>query len=157
MALDLTLSPPEAALPGRRSGMGHGDLDTRQHQGPSKGLLFCGQVAPGSTGPWPALRSLLHRNLVYRTHQPARWGQLQGGAGPSGGRGIVHDVLSGACSRLAILRSHNVEVGGGLASRSPIGGRGYQEGLRDQAGRVRCHRLLDKQKGFAENIAFDRS
>ncbi|KAK1335559.1 hypothetical protein QTO34_003349 [Cnephaeus nilssonii] len=30
-------------------------------------------VAPGSTGPWPALRSLLHRNLVYRTHQPARY------------------------------------------------------------------------------------
>lgn len=43
----------------------------------AKGLLFCGQVAPVSTGPWPALRSLLHRNLVYRTHQPARWGQLQ--------------------------------------------------------------------------------
>ncbi|ELK24326.1 Crossover junction endonuclease MUS81 [Myotis davidii] len=31
------------------------------------------RVAPGSTGPWPALRSLLHRNLVYRTHQPARY------------------------------------------------------------------------------------
>ncbi|CAK6449745.1 unnamed protein product [Pipistrellus nathusii] len=30
-------------------------------------------VAPGSTGPWPALRSLLHRNLVCRTHQPARY------------------------------------------------------------------------------------
>ncbi|XP_023620870.1 crossover junction endonuclease MUS81 isoform X2 [Myotis lucifugus] len=30
-------------------------------------------VAPGRTGPWPALRSLLHRNLVYRTHQPARY------------------------------------------------------------------------------------
>lgn len=60
-----------------RSGMGHRGLDTRQHQGLSKGPLFCEQVAPGSTGPWPALRSLLHRNLVYRTHQPARWGQLQ--------------------------------------------------------------------------------
>lgn len=59
MALDLTLNSPEAALPGLSKG------------------LFCGQVAPGSTGPWPALRSLLHRNLVYRTHQPARWGQLQ--------------------------------------------------------------------------------
>ncbi|XP_059566036.1 crossover junction endonuclease MUS81 isoform X1 [Myotis daubentonii] len=31
------------------------------------------RVAPGRTGPWPALRSLLHRNLVYRTHQPARY------------------------------------------------------------------------------------
>ncbi|XP_005864319.1 PREDICTED: crossover junction endonuclease MUS81 isoform X2 [Myotis brandtii] len=30
-------------------------------------------VAPGRTGPWPALRSLLHRNLVYRTQQPARY------------------------------------------------------------------------------------
>ncbi|XP_059003436.1 crossover junction endonuclease MUS81 isoform X7 [Mustela lutreola] len=29
-------------------------------------------VAPGSTRPWPALRSLLHRNLVLRTHRPAR-------------------------------------------------------------------------------------
>lgn len=35
------------------------------------------RVAPGSARPWPALRSLLHRNLVLRTHQPARWGQLQ--------------------------------------------------------------------------------
>ncbi|XP_044617860.2 crossover junction endonuclease MUS81 [Equus asinus] len=31
------------------------------------------RVAPGSTRPWPALRSLLHRNLVLRTHQPARY------------------------------------------------------------------------------------
>lgn len=70
----------------------------------------------------------------------------------------MHDVLSGACSHLAIPRSHNIEVGGGLTSRSPTGkGGADQEGLRDQAGRVRCHRLLDKQKGFAENIAFDRS
>ncbi|XP_059257444.1 crossover junction endonuclease MUS81 isoform X6 [Mustela nigripes] len=30
------------------------------------------RVAPGSTRPWPALRSLLHRNLVLRTHRPAR-------------------------------------------------------------------------------------
>ncbi|XP_009183877.1 crossover junction endonuclease MUS81 isoform X4 [Papio anubis] len=29
------------------------------------------RVAPGSARPWPALRSLLHRNLVLRTHQPA--------------------------------------------------------------------------------------
>nr|KAF6438326.1 MUS81 structure-specific endonuclease subunit [Molossus molossus] len=28
-------------------------------------------VAPVSARPWPALRSLLHRNLVFRTHQPA--------------------------------------------------------------------------------------
>ncbi|KAM5225351.1 crossover junction endonuclease MUS81 isoform 2-T3 [Hipposideros larvatus] len=28
-------------------------------------------VAPGSARPWPALRSLLHRNLILRTHQPA--------------------------------------------------------------------------------------
>lgn len=31
------------------------------------------RMAPGSTRPWPALRSLLHRNLVLRTHQPARY------------------------------------------------------------------------------------
>lgn len=30
-------------------------------------------VAPGSARPWPALRSLLHRNLVLRTHEPARY------------------------------------------------------------------------------------
>lgn len=30
-------------------------------------------VASGSARPWPALRSLLHRNLVLRTHQPARY------------------------------------------------------------------------------------
>ncbi|XP_047735359.1 crossover junction endonuclease MUS81 isoform X3 [Prionailurus viverrinus] len=29
------------------------------------------RAAPGSARPWPALRSLLHRNLVLRTHQPA--------------------------------------------------------------------------------------
>nr|XP_055170934.1 crossover junction endonuclease MUS81 isoform X3 [Nyctereutes procyonoides] len=38
-------------------------------------LQRCAQKAPrvalGSTRPWPALRSLLHRNLVLRTHQPA--------------------------------------------------------------------------------------
>uniref|UniRef100_A0A8C0R1F7 Crossover junction endonuclease MUS81 n=1 Tax=Canis lupus dingo TaxID=286419 RepID=A0A8C0R1F7_CANLU len=38
-----------------------------------EGLLSYGQVALGSTRPWPALRSLLHRNLVLRTHQPARY------------------------------------------------------------------------------------
>uniref|UniRef100_A0A452FVT2 Crossover junction endonuclease MUS81 n=1 Tax=Capra hircus TaxID=9925 RepID=A0A452FVT2_CAPHI len=31
------------------------------------------RVASGSARPWPALRSLLHRNLVLRTHQPARY------------------------------------------------------------------------------------
>nr|XP_031546767.1 crossover junction endonuclease MUS81 isoform X5 [Vicugna pacos] len=31
------------------------------------------RVAPGSARPWPALRSLLHRNLVLRTHRPARY------------------------------------------------------------------------------------
>nr|XP_010346641.2 crossover junction endonuclease MUS81 isoform X3 [Saimiri boliviensis boliviensis] len=31
------------------------------------------KVAPGRARPWPALRSLLHRNLVLRTHQPARY------------------------------------------------------------------------------------
>ncbi|XP_035933489.1 structure-specific endonuclease subunit MUS81 [Halichoerus grypus] len=31
------------------------------------------KVAPGSARPWPALRSLLHRNLVLRTHRPARY------------------------------------------------------------------------------------
>ncbi|XP_068833347.1 crossover junction endonuclease MUS81 isoform X2 [Capricornis sumatraensis] len=31
------------------------------------------RVVSGSARPWPALRSLLHRNLVLRTHQPARY------------------------------------------------------------------------------------
>ncbi|XP_061058045.1 crossover junction endonuclease MUS81 isoform X3 [Eubalaena glacialis] len=31
------------------------------------------RVAPGSARPWPALRSLLHRNLVLRMQQPARY------------------------------------------------------------------------------------
>ncbi|XP_022363273.1 crossover junction endonuclease MUS81 isoform X3 [Enhydra lutris kenyoni] len=31
------------------------------------------RVAPGNTRPWPALRSLLHRNLVLRSHRPARY------------------------------------------------------------------------------------
>ncbi|KFO28395.1 crossover junction endonuclease MUS81 isoform X2 [Fukomys damarensis] len=31
------------------------------------------RIAPRSSRPWPALRSLLHRNLVLRTHQPARY------------------------------------------------------------------------------------
>ncbi|XP_060014573.1 crossover junction endonuclease MUS81 isoform X3 [Lagenorhynchus albirostris] len=31
------------------------------------------RVAPGSARPWPALRSLLHRNLILRTQQPARY------------------------------------------------------------------------------------
>lgn len=31
------------------------------------------EVASASARPWPALRSLLHRNLVLRTHQPARY------------------------------------------------------------------------------------
>ncbi|XP_036717714.1 crossover junction endonuclease MUS81 isoform X2 [Balaenoptera musculus] len=31
------------------------------------------RVAPGSARPWPVLRSLLHRNLVVRTQQPARY------------------------------------------------------------------------------------
>ncbi|XP_023566398.1 crossover junction endonuclease MUS81 isoform X3 [Octodon degus] len=31
------------------------------------------EIAPLSSRPWPALRSLLHRNLVLRTHQPARY------------------------------------------------------------------------------------
>ncbi|XP_037695956.1 crossover junction endonuclease MUS81 [Choloepus didactylus] len=31
------------------------------------------RVAPGSARPWPALRSLLHKNLILRTHQPARY------------------------------------------------------------------------------------
>uniref|UniRef100_A0A8C6A5C0 Crossover junction endonuclease MUS81 n=1 Tax=Marmota marmota marmota TaxID=9994 RepID=A0A8C6A5C0_MARMA len=31
------------------------------------------KVVPGNAQSWPALRSLLHRNLVLRTHQPARY------------------------------------------------------------------------------------
>ncbi|XP_073905304.1 crossover junction endonuclease MUS81 isoform X5 [Castor canadensis] len=40
-------------------------------------LQRCAQKAPkvasGSARPWPALRVLLHRNLVLRTHRPARY------------------------------------------------------------------------------------
>ncbi|XP_055271482.1 crossover junction endonuclease MUS81 isoform X2 [Moschus berezovskii] len=55
----------------------------REHQNPSgQGFLTkeellqrCApkvpRVAPGSARSWPALRSLLYRNLVLRTHQPA--------------------------------------------------------------------------------------
>lgn len=31
------------------------------------------RVTPGSSRSWPALRSLLHKNLVLRAHQPARY------------------------------------------------------------------------------------
>ncbi|XP_052570820.1 crossover junction endonuclease MUS81 isoform X4 [Peromyscus californicus insignis] len=31
------------------------------------------RVVPGSSRPWPALRGLLHRNLVLRTHRPSRY------------------------------------------------------------------------------------
>ncbi|XP_049993751.1 crossover junction endonuclease MUS81 isoform X2 [Alexandromys fortis] len=31
------------------------------------------RVVPGSSKPWPALRGLLHRNLVLRTHRPSRY------------------------------------------------------------------------------------
>ncbi|XP_007942950.1 crossover junction endonuclease MUS81 [Orycteropus afer afer] len=60
-------------------------LLSREHLNPS-GCSFltkeellqrCAQkaprVVPGSARPWPALRSLLHRNLVFRTHHPARY------------------------------------------------------------------------------------
>ncbi|KAM8818575.1 crossover junction endonuclease MUS81 [Rhynchonycteris naso] len=36
-------------------------------------------MAPGRSQPWTALRSLLHRNLVLRTHQPARYSLTQEG------------------------------------------------------------------------------
>jgi hypothetical protein len=45
-----------------------------QHQGLSEGFFPYPQVASGSARPWPALRVLLHRNLVLRTHRPARYG-----------------------------------------------------------------------------------
>ncbi|KAM5248457.1 crossover junction endonuclease MUS81 [Ctenodactylus gundi] len=54
-------------------------LDSDGHSFLSKEELLqrCAQRAPkavpGSARPWPALRSLLHRSLVLRTHQPARY------------------------------------------------------------------------------------
>ncbi|XP_033716992.1 crossover junction endonuclease MUS81 isoform X2 [Tursiops truncatus] len=54
-------------------------LNPSSHGFPTKDELLqrCAQkaprVAPGSARPWPALRSLLHRNLVLRTQQPARY------------------------------------------------------------------------------------
>ncbi|XP_077718575.1 structure-specific endonuclease subunit MUS81 isoform X6 [Canis aureus] len=57
-------------------------------------LQRCAQKAPrvalGSTRPWPALRSLLHRNLVLRTHQPAR---ILGTALQRGGRSLSEMCL----------------------------------------------------------------
>ncbi|XP_054426576.1 crossover junction endonuclease MUS81 isoform X2 [Pteronotus mesoamericanus] len=54
-----------------RSPSGHSFLTKEQL------LQRCAQEAPGvnpgNARPWPALRSLLHRNLVLRTHQPARY------------------------------------------------------------------------------------
>ncbi|XP_051001856.1 crossover junction endonuclease MUS81 [Acomys russatus] len=37
------------------------------------------RVVPESSRPWPALRGLLHRNLVLRTHRPARYALTQEG------------------------------------------------------------------------------
>ncbi|XP_066108163.1 crossover junction endonuclease MUS81 isoform X2 [Saccopteryx bilineata] len=37
------------------------------------------RMAPRRSQPWPALRSLLHRNLVLGTHQPARYSLTQEG------------------------------------------------------------------------------
>ncbi|KAB0407497.1 hypothetical protein E2I00_007671, partial [Balaenoptera physalus] len=54
------------------------------------------RVAPGSARPWPALRSLLHRNLVLRTQQPARWGELR--EMQEAGSGSRRDVLSLTCT-----------------------------------------------------------
>ncbi|XP_028626833.1 crossover junction endonuclease MUS81 isoform X2 [Grammomys surdaster] len=39
------------------------------------------RVVPGSSRPWPALRGLLHRNLVLRTHRPARYALTPEGLG----------------------------------------------------------------------------
>uniref|UniRef100_A0A8D1QII3 Crossover junction endonuclease MUS81 n=1 Tax=Sus scrofa TaxID=9823 RepID=A0A8D1QII3_PIG len=58
-------------LPWLQNPSGHGFLTKEEL------LQGCAQkaprVAPGSAQPWPALRSLLHRNLVFRTHRPARY------------------------------------------------------------------------------------
>ncbi|XP_027387203.1 crossover junction endonuclease MUS81 isoform X2 [Bos indicus x Bos taurus] len=78
------------------------------------------RVAPGSARPWPALRSLLHRNLVLRTHQPARYsltpqglelaqkladseglGLLNVGSGPEEPRGEEPEVPEVASAELA--------------------------------------------------------
>ncbi|XP_078197553.1 structure-specific endonuclease subunit MUS81 isoform X13 [Callithrix jacchus] len=55
---------------------GSGSYWPARHSGARVILLLLYQehlVVPGSARPWPALRSLLHRNLVLRTHQPARY------------------------------------------------------------------------------------
>uniref|UniRef100_A0ABI7ZLZ2 Crossover junction endonuclease MUS81 n=1 Tax=Felis catus TaxID=9685 RepID=A0ABI7ZLZ2_FELCA len=55
---------------------GRGSYRPTRHSGARAVLLLLYRehlAAPGSARPWPALRSLLHRNLVLRTHQPARY------------------------------------------------------------------------------------
>ncbi|KAG8522612.1 LOW QUALITY PROTEIN: Crossover junction endonuclease MUS81, partial [Galemys pyrenaicus] len=55
----------------------HLTLSGRSYLTKEELLQRCAQKAPkvasGSARSWPALRSLLHRNLVLRTHQPARY------------------------------------------------------------------------------------
>ncbi|XP_021060836.1 crossover junction endonuclease MUS81 [Mus pahari] len=50
---------------------GHGFLTKEELQ--QKCAQKSPRVVPGSSRPWPALRGLLHRNLVLRTHRPARY------------------------------------------------------------------------------------
>lgn len=76
-------SPPEWFCGSEKSGIGSGLIPCQRYREPgllalSESFLSCPQIAPQSSQSWPALRSLLQRNLVLRTHQPARWGQLQG-------------------------------------------------------------------------------
>lgn len=126
MALGVTLSPSwEQAVVWGPGSWTHGS--PRGYGSPPYG-----QVAPGNARTWPALRSLLHRNLVLKTHQPARWGQLQGMQ--EAGNGSIHDILSGVHSHPAIPRPHAVEVGEGRPCPQEPTLLEHQEGLRLSSG-----------------------
>lgn len=73
-ALHLPLSPPEAPL-GRKQQHGARGSGPVVDLGASKGFLPMNRWPWKCFPPWPALLLLLHRNLVLRTHQPARVGQ----------------------------------------------------------------------------------
>lgn len=92
------------------------------------------RVAPGSAQPWPALRSLLHRNLVFRTHRPARWADNMGcRRGASGARVMCEGGPAVGDKLVAGLRN-----GPGQVQRKLIWGQehGQQEGGWGPAGFV---------------------
>ncbi|XP_044538321.1 crossover junction endonuclease MUS81 isoform X2 [Gracilinanus agilis] len=74
---------PSASRPGCPKGSGRGSYRPPRHSAARALLLILYKeqlVALGSSGqPWPALRSLLHRNLILKTQRPARYSLTPGG------------------------------------------------------------------------------